>query len=311
MKFAISIFALFIAAAGFAQTAENDYRPDCTQRDANGKPLADCRDTRDPFIASAYIGEAIDNFAGDPTLQYLNPGDANSSRSRAVAGVDFEYRLIGKPGADHQFWIYGETVQGVSSKDVDCKNPNTVKLSVCTNNFSSGTDVQTVLNGAPDQFIAILRNASSLEAFLGGRYEFKEVQPSTTSAAHLFVKAQLGFLAVSNSGGNVVAHHQLSVGALTVNGIFQDSYLELGIGKDDLFQHHRNRRLIIDGYLSVDPHYIPMIDRIATNPYSRITPFVQFYGNLDPGSSGSSAIQTYFGLNFNFGYKRTPGASSK
>jgi len=300
MRIIVWSLCAFVAVAAAAQQQAADARPDCSQ-----SPLpADCRDTREPFLASAYVGDAVDTFAGDETLKYLNPNDANSARQRAVGGVDFQYRLSGKPGDDHQFWIFGQTVHGVRSKDVDCKNQNAVQLPVCVNNFAPGQDLTTVIGGAPDQFIAILRNASSLEGFFGARYEFRSLQLGTTSVAQLYVRGQLGFLGVSGSGGNVIAQHHLGVGALAVNGIFQQSFLEVGIGKDDLFLRHRNRRLIVDAYLSIDPHYIPLFDVMATKPNSRITPFVQFVGDFDPGTKGSSAIQTYFGLNFNFGYRR-------
>src|SRR4051812_3732945 len=191
-----------------------DVVPDCTQPGNQA-----CGDQRNPFIASAYLGEAVDNFAGDTTLQYLNPQDANSNLLRAIAGIDFQYRLMGERTSKKQLWVYGQTVYGVRSSDVDCKDPNTVQLSVCKNNLGS-TPASTALQGAPDQFIAILRGASSLEAFIGARYETAMLQGSTDSPARIFVNLQLGFLTVSGSGTDAIDMHHLGVGAMAVNGMF-------------------------------------------------------------------------------------------
>jgi hypothetical protein len=274
-----------------------DVIPDCTQPGTNQA----CGDQRSAFLADVYLGEAVDNFAGDTALKYLNPQAANSNLLRAIGGIDFQYRLMGDKSSKKQLWIYGQTVYGVRSTDVDCKNENTVQLSVCSNNLGT-TTTTTVLKGAPDQFIAILRGASSLEAFVGARYETAMLQTMTDSPARIYVNLQLGFLSVAGSGSDAVDMHHLGVGAIAVNGMFQQSFLEVGIGKDDLFHRNRNRRLIVDGYLTVDPHYIPGFKN-TIGAGSRIRPFIELTGNFD-GGHGSDSIQTYFGLNFNIDYWR-------
>jgi hypothetical protein len=277
-----------------------DVVPDCTQPGTNYA----CGDQRSSFLADAYLGEAVDNFAGDTTLQYLNPQAANSNLLRAIAGIDFQYRLMGERTSKKQLWVYGQTVYGVRSADVDCKNPNTVQLSVCSNNLGS-TSSTTVLKGAPNQFIAILRGASSLEAFVGARYETALLQSTTDSPARIYVNLQLGFLSVTGSGTDAVDMHHLGVGAIAVNGMFQQSFLEVGIGKDDLFKTNPNKRLMVDAYLTVDPHYIPGFKN-TVGAGSRIRPFIELTGNFD-GGHGSDSVQTYFGLNFNFDYWRGGG----
>jgi hypothetical protein len=313
---AITLILFLVSVAGFGQTpapvptpapqpliqpvqTTPDVIPDCTQA---GNP--NCGDQRSSFLADVYLGEAVDNFAGDTTLKYLNPQDANSNVLRAIAGVDFQYRLMGDKSSKKQLWVYGQTVYGVRSSDVDCKNANTVQLSVCSNNLGS-TSSTTVLQGAPDQFIAILRGASSLEAFVGARYETALLQSATDSPARVYVNVQLGFLSVAGSGADAVDMHHLGVGAIAVNGMFQQSFLEVGIGKDDLFKRNRNKRLMVDGYLTFDPHYIPGFKN-TVGPGGRIRPFIELTGNFD-GGHGSDSVQTYFGLNFNLDYWRGSG----
>ena len=311
---AVTVILFLASMAGFGQTPApvpapmaqtytqntGDVVPDCTQPGTNQA----CGDQRNPFVAAAYLGEAVDNFAGDATLQYLNPQDANSNLLRSIAGINFQYRLLGDRTSKRQLWIYGETDYGVRSADVDCKDPETVQLSVCSNNLGS-TPASTVLKGAPDQFIAILRGASSLEAFFGLRYERALLQAATDSPARVYVNVELGFLSVSGSGSDAVNLHHAGVGALAVNGMFQQSFLEVGLGKDDLFKQNRNHRLMVNGYLTVDPHYIPGFENIV-GAGSRVRPFIQMTGSFD-GGRGSDSVQTYFGLNFNIDYARGSG----
>jgi hypothetical protein len=87
--------------------------------------------------------------------------------------------------------------------------------------------------------------------------------------------------------------------------MFQQSFLEVGLGKDDLFKQNRNHRLMVNGYLTVDPHYIPGFDNIV-GAGSRVRPFIQMTGSFD-GGRGSDSVQTYFGLNFNIDYARGSG----
>src|SRR5688572_10415189 len=85
----------------------------------------------EPFKASFYLGEAIDTFAGDDTLKYINESDSGKKKMRAIGGFDFSYRLT-PSGKTWQVTVLGETVHGARSQDVDCtKNPD---LSVCTDN---------------------------------------------------------------------------------------------------------------------------------------------------------------------------------
>jgi hypothetical protein len=262
-------------------------------------------DERTAFIGSVYIGEVIDTFAADEVLKYLNPEDANTQKLRTIGGVDFEYRLTGGPKRDAngeiltgagrgmtngQLWVFGETIHGVRSRDVDCKKENNMKLSVCKDNIDVGQ-----LPTGPNDFIAILRNAGTLEAFVGFRYEFlPPLQRDTDSPARLFVKGQLGFLSVSGGGGDVVDDHSISIGALAVGGRFEGSFLQFGYGRNDLFLRKSNQRYVVDALLSIDPQYIPGLRNV-----DRLRPFLEFTGNFD-GGGGSDSIQTWFGLDFEF-----------
>jgi hypothetical protein len=225
------------------------------------------------------MGLGIDTFAAKDLRLYLNPNDSGGVEERFVAGIDFEYRLMGNGDvAGHKLWVFGETVHGLRSAEVDCKAAPT--LEVCK------PFLEQIANpGAPALYI--LRNASSLEAFAGLRWEFGTIQPAS-DAAKLYLIAQAGFLSVARSGGDVLDAHHVGLGVLAVKGRFEGSHLEVGFGRSDVFLTHPHRRLKIDGLLSMG----------KADGFLR--PFVQFTVDSDLGS-GPDSIQSYIGVDFDIG----------
>ena len=248
----------------------------------NDDPKSDCRED---FEASAYTGLAIDTFASDELKKYLNPDASGGLKQRGIFGFDFAYRLVRGENAlsaptsntrrQNQLWVYGETVHGVRSVDVDCKANSF--LTVCKDALSVNTNPL-------QEGLFILRNATSLEGYMGLRYEFLGLNQKGHHPANLYIKGQLGFLTVSNNGGDVLDMHHLGLGAIATKGPFQGSYLEVGWGRSDIFALHRRRRFKIDGYLE-------------HNIGKGISFFTQLFVDSDFGR-GSDAIQTFIGLNF-------------
>lgn len=265
------------------------------------KSEADCpilvSDCRDPFEASAYLGLAIDTFASGETLKYLNPDVSNGPKERAVAGFDFAYRALGRPTVYYansnvfwanQLWVYGETVHGVRSTDINCtKNPNFLTCQTALDNPER----------APEQILFVIRNASSLEGFAGLRYEFLSLQPRFVDAANLYVKAQAGFLTASGRPSAAVAIHHVGLGAIATKGKFQGSYLEVGYGRNDLFVEKRKQRWKVDAFLS---------RQIGGG----VSFFTQITVDSDIGH-GSDSIQTYLGFDFDLGRLRLFGSKKK
>lgn len=237
-------------------------------------------DCRDDFVASAYLGLGIDTFASGETRQYLNPNAPNGPKERMVGGLDFGYRLMGKPVKQegpwaNQLWVYGETVHGVRSTDIDCSKNAT---------FITCQTALAIPNRPADQILFTIRNATSLEGFAGFRYEFYTLQPGSESAANLYVKTQAGFLTVSGAPSAAKAVHHVGLGALVTKGQFQDSYLEVGYGRNDLFAQHRLSRWKVDGYFS-----------------KRLSKGVSFFAQINVDSDigpGSDSIQSYLGFEF-------------
>ncbi len=242
-----------------------------------------CPDQRDNFEATAYLGIAIDSFAAGEINRYINPKESGILKERAVGGFDFAYRISGQDGKPAEFrhpklWLFGETVHGVRSADVDCKA--VPDLPTCSGKFNPAT--------AGQQTLYLLRNATSLEAFAGFRYEFWTLQKHSANPANLYFKSQFGFLTVAGTGGDVMDVHQYAALGLTATkGKFMDSFFEVGIGKTDLFLPNKKKnRLKLDGFLFFD---------IFKN--NLVRPFVEMTVDSDAGG-GSDSIQSYIGIQF-------------
>jgi hypothetical protein len=211
-----------------------------------------------------YTGMVVDSFAAKELNKYFNPNDANDLKTSFVAGIDVE-QYVGR-----NTWLYLETVNGVRSVDVDCgANPTT---EVCEGN-----------NATNQQFLFILRNARTLEAFLGARYEF----PKGDGNGRFYLKTQAGFLNVAGAGTDIVDNHTfLAAGYLSADERFEDSYVEVGFGKSDIFDSYENRRFKFDGFLTA-----PLAGSNTAQWFLQMTVDSDF-------RSGPDSIQIYMGVDF-------------
>ena len=270
---------------------------------ANDNGVEKRNDNRENLLVSAYLGNAVDNFAGSEFLTYLNPEGAGPTERRLIFGFDFEFRLTGdrdKPVTpkNSQLWIYGETLHGVRSRDIECTSEGEAP-SVCgdlrnKNLFPTVADI-------PGRAAFIIENATSFEGYLGVRWEFLGInqaennQPKDTAAA-LYLKAQAGLLAMAPDGGqdegmaraisnDSVDNHVVAVGVVATNGRMSGSYVEAGFGRTDLFLGRSRGRWKFDGLLSFDVGK------------DWISPFVQIVVDSDFGG-GADSIQSFVGIDF-------------
>ena len=235
-------------------------------------------DERFDFESNAYVGLAIDTFGAQELNQYLNPEANGQLHERSVFGVDFAYRLLKK--GSRQIWVYGETLHGVRSEDIDCAQ--VPELPSCKKELSEfGADVAKAS-------LFLLRNATSLEAYVGLRVEVAQINVPGLHPAAIYVNLQPGFLQVAGSDGDAKAQHHVAIGAQAVGGSMRGSYLEIGYGKSDLFILNRDRRFIFDGML---------VRKLADSGFAL---FAQLYADVDM-KDGSDSIQSYFGLNYDVG----------
>jgi len=286
------------AEPGPSVTVAKDGSPQCEAPQAEDTVLSDDRET---FDASLYLGKAVDNFAPSSVGGYADPEAGGKTPLRIVGGADFEFRLTGSPERRRQLWIFGETMHGVRSADINCLPENKDKPAVC-DKLTVGPN-----SNAPQQFQFTLENATSLEAYAGFRYEFMTLQTDNDTPAKLYATARWGVMMLSGTARTAAgtsdapatpseirtshayqAHH-VGVGLLLPKGKFNGSILEVGWGMTELFSHGHVRsgwnRLKIDGALSV---------KLAGPMYG----FLQMYSDFDPIYHGSDSVQSFFGVSF-------------
>jgi hypothetical protein len=227
------------------------------------------KDTRCRTGVWLYTGMVVDSFAAKELNDYINPEAADDLKTSFIAGVDVEQYIGGNS------WIYLETVNGVRSTDVDCSGTNADDIPVCQENKGD--------NNA--EFLYILRNARTLEAFLGVRKEF--VPRSADANGRWYAKVQGGFIDVAGAGTDIVDNHIfLAGGYLSMDDRFGDSYVEVGFGKNDIFHSYENRRIKFDGFLTSG-----LGDSETTSWFLQMTVDSDF-------RKGPDSIQIYMGLDF-------------
>lgn len=226
-----------------------------------------------PLQATAYFGEVVDTFAPDSVGDYKNPEAGSAQKLRNVFGVDFAFRMLGKEESEVQLWLRGETLHGVRTADIDCTG--TTPPPVCSDTTPF-----------PARAKFILERASSIEALVSPRLEFKTLQLGSDAPARLYIVGNLGFIALERAP-SVFKNFHLGTGLRTAAGTFEGSYLEVGFGRNQLFSGNR-MRLKIDGLVSFNLDAVPLMGEA---PRFFVEMFID--NNL---RAGADSVQTFFGI---------------
>jgi hypothetical protein len=236
----------------------------------------------DPFQASFFLGEVVDNFAPDKVGNYQNANedDVLKRKYSFIFGFDFDYRLAGHSDSKVQFWVKGETMHGVRSADVDCSNKDD-RPPLC----------EPTATNLPDRARYILRNASSLEVWAYPRVEFHTLQFGSQSPAAVYAGVSLGFVALDDAGSVYRSYHA-AIGLEAKGGSFKNSSLEVGWGKNQLFSNRLNR-LKIDGLLSFSAGALKLSPDVGR-------PFVEMTIDNSLGD-GADSVRTFFGVDIDLG----------
>lgn len=226
-----------------------------------------CVDWRPTVELRGFSGLSIDTFAADDLARYLNPDDATGEQARLSAGLTFAYRLSAARG----LWLVGSTRYGVRSADVNCAED--AALGVCQP-FSARRDA----------WLYVLRHARSLEASGGLRWEFWSLNASSEAPAALYIKAVAGLMTVAGGGSDALDQHALTLGLIVTGGAYQDSYVDVGWGRSDVYAVTPTPRLRVEGYFSL-------------GRYRMVRPFFQVTLDADL-QRGADSIQTHVGAAF-------------
>ena len=247
--------------------------------------LDDCPiwDERDDFESLIYAGEIADAFAPNTAGNY-KPGTSYDSKTRFIAGADVQYRFVGEPGDQWQFWVRGRTLHGVRSADVDCSG--TPKPPVC------GTP-------SPDSYTFTVTRASSLEAWVEPRVEFWTLNKDREVPGTLYVFERIGFIDLPDSP-KVFESDGVGIGARVPKGAFRDSEVGAAWGRTLLFESAPKwNRFKINAVLVFN--MLPSLGEQAKfwNGFGKTARgFVGISVDRNPGGPGPEAVQSYFGLAF-------------
>jgi hypothetical protein len=274
----VLLAALAAARPAAAQPPAGPAKPAPEDPAKKPEPAAAVDEAWKPVEISVFMGSSIDSFAAADLKKYINPNESGEFREQLIAGFDFDYKLTRRrngPG----IWLYGETIHGARSGEVDCsKEANTTK------DACKIARLEVASAQAP---LAIFRKATTLEGFVGLRAELFDLGDADAPST-FYVKGQLGFLSVADKGGDIVDVHHVGIGIMLSKGPFTDSYFEFGYGRNDLFEKAHGRKKV-DAFL--------MFSRPG-NPNPKAKPFFQMCIDSDFGG-GPDNIQTFFGLDIN------------
>lgn len=276
---------LLLHGKASAGTVEEEVRSTC-----DDETDYDCREDVE---ISGFLGLGIDTFASGTTKRYLNPDASTGKEERMVGGFDFAARLLPVNtrrraqnatsgsgfGFANQLWIYGETVHGIRSMDIDCSKHT--DFPTCIDNGIGNT----LPNDPLGKILFTIRNASSLEVLFGLRYEFLTTNKQGQIPLNWYVKGQAGFLTARGNPDDVVDSHHIGLGVMATKSRIQDSYFEFGYGRTDLFAAPKNKgRWKFDGQFSIE-----LVKGMSF--------FAQLTADTDFGH-GSDSVQSYYGLGF-------------
>jgi hypothetical protein len=250
----------------------------------------DGTDCRDKTNFSFYTGVAIDSFASEAYNDKFNKDVTNASKTSPVFGIDFSHRFF-ETKKGRKWWVYGETLHYSRTTEVACQGgkpkPTTSAVKPTADSPGDANNPCSTQTNTPDNatdYTALLRGASTTEAFVGLRFE-----PWTLETSVVYTKLQLGFMTIAGNGGDIIDNHHIGAGIMVSNGKLRDSYIEVGHGQTDLFKEHRKNRWKFDGYVAWDP-------LSTAGNRSLLTPFLQMVVDSD-FKKGADSVQIFAGMN--------------
>ena len=251
-------------------------------------------DGRSTFEANAFYGLAIDNFAPAETSGHPEAGfgyrntPEGTIKTRWTAGVQAQYRVIGRQDSVRQFWVSTQILHGLRTADVDCtKTPD---LAVCK---ATSTEAQ--------KFFAVLEHASTIEAHIEARMELWRLQVTEETPVKLFASTRFGFVGLAGAPKVFSSDAYIGGGLMAPKGIFRGSFAQVGWGKSRQFQTEPNaNRMKIYGTLLFD--IAPGLLDQARNIFSQSLGSTRFFASIvvdrNPGGTAPDSVQSYFGIDF-------------
>jgi hypothetical protein len=252
-------------------------------------------DGRANFEANAFVGMVVDNFAPaqiDPAnpgggLVYKNTPDDKIRRSW-TAGVQAQYRLLGRQDSIRQLWVSTQILHGLRTSDVDCRT--SPDLAVCQKNAT-----------VTDRFFAIVEHAGTLEAQIDARFELLRLQVTEETPVKVFAATRFGFVSLAGAPKVFSSDAYLGGGLIAPKGVFRGSFAQVGWGRSRQFQTFPDaNRLKIYGTLVFDiaPGLVDQAKNIFTQTAGSMRFFAAIVVDRNPRGRAPDSVQSYFGILF-------------
>ena len=212
----------------------------------------------------------------------MNDAAATSINSRVTAGIEAQYRLIGKRNDDRQLWLTAHTLHGLRTADANCAD-----IAACEKDQGS----------AAATFNYILAHASTIEAHVDARFEFMTIQKDSEVPAKVYLYGRAGFLDLEGAP-RVYDADSIGVGFIAPKGVFRHSYAQVGWGVSKQYQTDKKfDRFKINGVLVFDllPNITPSNILKDLGAGARFFIGIAIDRNL---RNGPDAVQTYIGADF-------------
>ena len=235
-------------------------------------------DDRADFAFNVDIAAQLDNFTASELQNALNPQDSGDTEIDYGLNIRAQYKVYEQDDGD-KLWLYGQTIRTVRSAEVVCaKAP---KFFGCAQ-FDGSFGVDDI--PSRDVAFSILRDAESIEGYLGLRYEFDRIETEGFDG-ELYVNLETGFASVEGSSDDLASIHHVGLGVVLTESDFANSFLEIGYGKNSLFQDATNRGRL---RTRVERKF-PIVESLRF--------FLETEIDFD-GSDGADSIRTQIGFTF-------------
>lgn len=245
--------------------------------------LCGTEDCRESFDVDLNLGWQLDRFTASEVAlaAAVNPEDSGDNEQSALLDIRFNY-LLGDFGATRKqtLWLYGGTDRTIRGTEVICdKNPSFLG---CPPPASGGTTPST--SDPTGSAFVILRDAQSLEARVGLRYEFLELGDRQAAPGALYVSIEQGFASVEHTD-DLAEINQVALGAVATRGKYMNSFIEYGRGKNELFTQEPDSRSRVRVH----------VERNFSNWVGSV--FLETEVDFD-SATGSDSVRTKIGINF-------------
>ncbi|MCW8876513.1 MAG: hypothetical protein OQK04_02095 [Kangiellaceae bacterium] len=236
---------------------------------------------REQLDINFYVGTAFDSFAGKEA-EFLNYDEKDDNKLRSIMGFIVDYN-VSQTEDRTGLWLTARTSRGVRSGEVDCSAEDPEQRPSLCAQFNDVIDPV----GSPERVKYLLKNSSSLETQVGLRWEFENpfTSDKSKSMSNVYVGYNLGSVAVKDDDDDLAKIESFNLGLIVNKGEYKGSFFDIGKGKNEIFEDHKDDRLKVNARLVKD---------ITINKIS-LRAFIHLSVDADDGD-GSDSMQTYVGF---------------